>query len=211
MSPPFTPPKLDEDAFNCPNCGTYAHQHWGNVYADGNYQWRLDDWKGALCAKCGASSLWCSGVMVYPSGGTAPLPNPDLPQDIQDDYEEARAILACSPRGAAALLRLAIQKLCKSLGLPGSNINNDIAELVKGGLLPAVQQALDAVRVIGNDAVHPGQIDLRDKPETASALFQLVNLVADQMITAPKQAAAVYASLPEKLRHAVAKRDGRAP
>jgi len=156
-------------------------------------------------------ALWFKGSMVYPSASSAPLPNADLSDDIGKDYEEARAILNHSPRGAAALLRLAIQKLCKELGQKGDNINTDIAALVKSGLLPSVQQSLDVMRVIGNNAVHPGQIDLRDDSETAVALFRLVNLIADQMITGPKEAAAVYGSLPAAARDAIAKRDGTPP
>src|SRR5688572_10249423 len=83
-------------------------------------------------------------------------------------------------------LRLAIKKLCAELGETGKNINDDIASLEKKGLDKRVQQALDIVRVIGNDAVHPGQIDLRDDRDTATKLFGLVNLIAEKMITEPK-------------------------
>ena len=103
--------------------------------------------------------------MVYPIAATAPLPNPDLPADIKADYEEARGIASLSPRGAAALLRLAIQKLCKDLAESGENINADTKSLVNKGLSVQVQQALDVVRVTGSNAVHPGQIDLQDDPE----------------------------------------------
>ena len=88
---------------------------------------------------------------------------------------ESRTILDLSPRGAAALLRLCIQKLCKQLGQPGKNINDDIAALVKAGLDPKIQKALDIVRVIGNECVHPGTMDLRDDREIAAKLFVLVN------------------------------------
>jgi hypothetical protein len=99
--------------------------------------------------------------MLYPDAGGGPPANPDLPEDIRGDYLEAQAIVGRSPRGAAALLRLCIQKLCKHLGEEGEHLWTDIGNLVRKGLPPAVQEALDAVRVIGNEAVHPGQMDLR--------------------------------------------------
>jgi hypothetical protein len=115
--------------------------------------------------------------------------------------------LDASPRGASALLRLAVQKLCKKLGENGENINQDIASLVRKGLDPRVQMALDVVRLIGNDAVHPGQIDLRDDRQTAEMLFGLVNLVCEKMISEPKHVDEVYAKLPESKRKAIEERD----
>jgi hypothetical protein len=113
-------------------------------------------------------------------------PNEDLPEDIRADFDEAWLILDLSRRGAAALLRLCIQKLCKHLGKPGENINNDIASLVRDGLDVRVQQALDIVRVVGNEAVHPGTMDLKDDRETAAKLFGLVNRIAHDTITIPR-------------------------
>jgi len=147
-------------------------------------------------------------MMVYPKNLTAPTPNVDLPEDITKDFEEARAILNDSPRGAAALLRLAIQKLCKELGQTGENINSDVASLVQQGLPVPVQQSLDIVRVVGNNAVHPGQIDLQDDKETVNKLFGLVNLITEIMISQPKHVKALYEStVPESQRKAVEERD----
>ncbi len=137
------------------------------------------------------------------------MPNPDLPEDIRRDFEEARNIVNRSPRGAAALLRLCIQKLCAHLGEPGKNINQDIAALVQKGLNPRIQKSLDIVRVVGNDAVHPGEIDLRDDPETAVHLARLVNFIADAMITQPKQIDTLYDSLPPGKKEQIEKRDGK--
>jgi hypothetical protein len=97
--------------------------------------------------------------MYFPDNGDAPFPNQETPQNVRKLYEEAASIHYKSPRGAAALLRLGIQVLCKELGEPGKNINTDIASLIAKGLPVIVQQPLDIVRVTGNDAVHPGQID----------------------------------------------------
>jgi hypothetical protein len=149
------------------------------------------------CYSCKALSVWIHEKVVHPPLRVGVEPNADLPPDILRDYDEARSILDASPRGAAALLRLAIQKLCAHLGEPGKNISDDIASLVKKGLDKRVQQALDIVRVIGNDAVHPGQIDLSDDRNTATKLFGLVNLIAEKMISEPQHVEALRFSCEE--------------
>lgn len=141
---------------------------------------------------------------------SAPLPNADLSDEIQSDYAEAAAIAMRSPRGAAALLRLAIQKLCRDLGGRGDNLNADIGALVAKGLPAPIQQALDAVRVIGNEAVHPGELDLRDDVDTVGRLFRLINAIADQMITRPKEIAELYDMIPPEKREQIEKRNAAA-
>ena len=147
--------------------------------------------------------------MLYPIGGSAEFPNSDLPDDIKNDFEEARNIVGLSPRGAAALLRLCIQKLCICLGEKGKDLNNDIGNLVQQGLPEKVRQALDTVRVIGNNAVHPGQLDISDDFETAHKLFVFVNLITNYLITQPKLIDEVYTEkVPEGAKTAIEKRDG---
>lgn len=148
--------------------------------------------------------------MVVPLTGNVEPANADLPENIKSDYNEAKDIVNISPRGAAALLRLAVQKLCIHLGEKGTNINDDIASLVKKGLPVQMQQALDSVRVIGNNAVHPGTIDLNDKRETALALFGFVNVIAEVLISQPKKIQEFYEKhLPESARASIAVRDNQ--
>ena len=119
----------------------------------------------------------------------------------------ATEILEKSPRAAAALLRLAIQKLCRQLGEKGKDLNEDIGELVKKGLPVKIQKALDIVRVIGNESVHPGQINLDDNNETAHRLFELINLIANTMITQPKEIDNIYNTLPKEKLKSITERD----
>ena len=93
------------------------------------------------------------------------------------------------------------------LGQKGEDLNGDIANLVKQGLSPKIQKSLDIVRVIGNEAVHPGTLDLNDDPSIVTQLFTLVNLIADAMISQPKQIDALYSSLPEPKKKAIKERD----
>lgn len=161
------------------------------------------------CVHCKGISVWVHDRMVGPLGTVGPAPNPDLSAEIRKDFEEARNIAQLSPRGAAALLRLAIQKLCAELGESGKNINSDISNLVKKGLDPRIQKALDIVRVIGNEAVHPGTMNIDDDFETVSKLFSLVNLITERMITHPKSIDELYSQLPEDKIAAIEKRDGK--
>lgn len=175
--------------------GQYVYSDVGNLHV-------------SKCFNCGDISVWVASRVVFPSPAHGPAPNPDLPSPVLGDYDEASRVLPISPRGAAALLRLAIQKLCTALGEKGRSIDDDIASLVKKGLSPVVQKALDSVRVIGNEAVHPGALDLKDDVDTASRLFDLVNIISEQMISNPKHIDELYAKLPEAKRKAIEKRDG---
>lgn len=148
------------------------------------------------CESCEKFTIWVGDRQIYPPMTSAPSINPDTPANIALDYHEAASIMSVSPRGAAALLRLAIQKLCAHLGEDGKNINADISALVKKGLDQRIQQALDALRVIGNEAVHPGTMDLSDDPKTVESLFKLFNIIVDRMISEPKHIDSVYELLP---------------
>ena len=144
--------------------------------------------------------------MVHPDTGSAPFPNQEMPESVKKLYLEAAAVQMKSPRGAGALLRLGVQVLCKELGEKGKNINEDVASLVSKGLPTIVQQSLDVVRVTGNEAVHPGQIDT-DDPAVVAQLFELLNIIVEYMIAMPKRVSGIYAGLPATAKDAIAKRD----
>lgn len=145
--------------------------------------------------------------IVYPNTKLMVFPNEDMPPIVRELFDEAREIVENSPKGAAALLRLCIQHICKELGESGKNIDKDISSLVSKGLNPTVQQALDVVRVVGNESVHPGEIDLNDNKDTAVQLFNLVNLICDQMISHPNKVKKLYAGLPKNKLDGIAARD----
>lgn len=169
----------------------------------------VDNLHLSKCFNCGEISVWKHKSLISPIAKTGVKPNGDLPDDIQRDFNEARSIVDISPRGAAALLRLCIQKLCIHLGENNGAIDKDIAALVSKGLNPVIQKSLDAVRVIGNESVHPGKMNIADDKETAIQLFSLVNFVAEQMISMPKEIENIYKSIPEAKRKAIEKRDSK--
>ena len=158
------------------------------------------------CPDCRKLSLWASGLCVYPRAEDPPA-HPDLPEHIRGDYVEACRVLDLSPRASAALLRLVVEKLCAHLVGPSKRLDDGIAALVKRGLDVRVQRALDVVRVVGNDAVHPGKMDSGDSRAVAEDLFHLVNLIVERLISFPKHIDDLYDALPHGARQAIDRRD----
>jgi len=205
----YIQPKVLSKSFTCPHCGTISKQNWWYRMWDGrhhNNDFKIHPIRVGICDHCNKNTIWVEDKMYYPDSGNAPFPNPEMPASVNKLYMEAGAIHTKSPRGAAALLRLSIQLLAKELGEEGKNINKDIGNLVKKGLPEIVQQSLDIVRVTGNDAVHPGQIDT-DNSETVGQLFDLVNIIVEYMIALPKKVSGIYSNLPEDKKNGIEQRD----
>ena len=206
----YIQPKVYSNSFTCPHCGVLSKQRWNwatwKLETGYDIEYAENKLRVGYCDHCGERTLWIEEKMLFPENGQAPFPNPEMPESVRKLYLEAASISNKSPKGAAALLRLSIQLLCKELGEKGENINNDIKELVKKGLPVIVQQSLDIVRVTGNDAVHPGQIDT-DDINVVNKLFELINVIIEYMIALPKQVSGLYSSLPQDKLDGIQKRD----
>ena len=171
------PPEFGKGEYHCPHCNVFSKQFWAHLKTLTNFSWQSvvdnnskfdeilgEDWAVSKCYHCKEYIVWFQGNMVYPKTMIVQPPNQDLDNNIINDYLEAARIFSDSPRSSAALLRLALQKLCRQLGERGENINEDIKNLVSKGLNPLVQKSLDALRITGNNAVHPGEINLQEEP-----------------------------------------------
>lgn len=114
---------------------------------------------------------------------------------------EAASIRQKSPRGSAALLRLALQKLCKHLGEPGKNINDDIRALAeKKKVSREVIHMADVLRITGNCSAHPGEMSDEDIDEVSDGLFVLINFIIKEAISDPNTRSEIYNKMPERLR-----------
>lgn len=210
-------PELDKQAFICPRCGIYATQEWHELgyeeeYYEGGPSGDEENirvkklevnkdrmlLKVSICSSCNKGCLWQDEKMIYPDLNTAPLPNSDLPESAMVNYKEAASVFSRSPRAAAAMLRLVVQDICVFMGGKGKDMQKDIDYLIKEKELPKnMVKAMDAVRIVGNEAIHPGEMDLQDDAQTVGVLFGLVNRIAEKLITEPRKDEEFYASLPD--------------
>ncbi len=212
MQDKYVPPQFQITAFHCPLCHVYAAQRWAALRLLVGNGYEMSPIHAGHCGHCHERHYWLQignqqGRLFYPDASNAPPFHPDMPEAVRADYLEAAAVLGRSPRSAAALLRLALQKLLKELGMPGKNIDADIKELVRQGLPVMVQQALDVCRVVGNEAVHPGELDLNDSPEMAASLFGMLNFIVADRIEHPKKIADLYMKIPAQKREWIEQRD----
>jgi hypothetical protein len=215
MAKNYVAPDYMKEAFTCPHCGTLSLMHKICVSFKGvsaitmapNLRQGTNWVEIASCQNCKKKTIWIDNIYAYPDI-VAEEANSDMPESVKQLYDEAGLIYNKSPRAACALLRLAIDRLCNELGENDRDINKNIGALVKKGLPQSVQQALDVVRVVGNKAVHPGQIafDVDDRG-TATMLMRLLNIIVDRMITEPNEIDSLYQGLPESARESIEKRD----
>lgn len=210
----YIKPELDKEIFTCSFCVGNNQHTWSLYYRNGNYLYHDNPYlkkenrlKISVCTVCKNFTLWLDGEQIYPLSSGIEEPNIDMPEDIKNLYLEARAVYPISKKSSAALLRLALQLLCKNLGEKGENINNDIANLVKKGLPEVVQKALDTLRITGNQAVHPGELNLDEDTELVESLFWILNFIIEETYSKNKKINELYNKLPKNLLNAIEKRD----
>jgi hypothetical protein len=160
----------------------------------------------SYCFNCNEMCLWVYDQLVWPRREGCPESKLHAPPNVRRESEEASQTLEASPRGAAALLRIAIEKLCKELGVSGESLKDDIVFFVREDVDARVQKVLDAAQIIESNAMRPGQIDLGEDRATAETLSGLVNLICEKMIMEPRHLQEVYTKVREGARTAMEQR-----
>jgi hypothetical protein len=199
------PPEFEKEEFNCIHCGVFARQNWEQVRTAS----RFIGYSLCTCVHCNKTSLWKNDTeTILDPMATIYMPShEEMPDQIKVIYDEALSVVDLSPKASAALLRLAIQNLMPLIGANIGKLDKDIAKLVAEGLPQEIQQALDFCRVIGNNAVHPNELNLDDTPEMAHAMFEMLNFIVEEKISKPKRVKELFSRLPTGALEAIEKRD----
>lgn len=206
-------PKYHKEAFTCVNCNAYSKQEWNDrvVSSDGTiYNTnQKSNFSVCRCQHCGYLSFWYLEKLAWPLNSSVESPLEEMPDDIKDLYNEARSIIELSPKGACAIIRLALQKLCNRLAGQDEKkkIDGAIKKLVENGLPTSLQKAMDSIRIVGDEAVHPGVINIDDNKELAIAMFRMMNIIVEKMILEPKEIDELYQLMPENKIEGIKNRD----
>jgi hypothetical protein len=149
----------------------------------------------SYCFNCNEICLWVVDQLVWPRCATGSDPKLHALPDVRRENEEAGHTLDASPRGAAAFLRLAIERLCNELGNSEESPRPEVAPHFQEDLDARVQKVLDAMRIIESNATPPDPIGVADTPATAETLSGLVNMICEKMIIEPRHLQALYTKM----------------
>lgn len=119
---------------------------------------------------------------ILPEGTSRTYPE-YIPQALRNDYEEACKIVDLSPKASATLARRCLQGMIRDFhGINRRSLVDEINAL-QGVIEPALWDAIDAVRNIGNIGAHMEKdvnviVDI--DPDEAQQLIGLIELLFDE-------------------------------
>jgi hypothetical protein len=99
---------------------------------------------------------------------------------VEEDFEEAAAILNKSPRGAAALMRVCIQKLLPLLKDNGLDRSHYDSALIRKGLEVEIQQAMEVLQVLQSDSVQLTTFESQEDKEMAFRIIDSLKAILER-------------------------------
>jgi hypothetical protein len=135
-----------------------------------------------------------SGWRLVPWGSSRTFPD-YVPEAIRNDYAEACAIVALSPKAAATLARRAVQGIVRGYwGIAKNTLNQELEALkthIGGSISQQTWGSIDAVRSVGNIGAHMEKdinIMVDVDPDEAELLIELVEkLIVDTYVAADER------------------------
>ncbi len=205
----------------CPHCRIAIHpafnQDWlQNGSSVGREDKTSTSWdvQSMVCPSCNKAILFLNKhkshhpvltSLIYPKGNTRTCAPPEVPSDLQEDFNEAVAVLNDSPKASAALSRRCLQGLLRAQNFTQHDLAKAIDALLASNALPkSLAMNVDAVRNIGNFAAHPmkdtnsGEI-LPVEPHEAEWNLEVLEGLFDFYYVQPAKDEARIAALNAKL------------
>lgn len=185
----------------CPHCLKEIHPQSEEKYIRDDLQ---GDWyiKSLICpnSKCnkiiiyliqkGSNGYVIQQSQVYPKGASRPKAPVEVPKHIAEDYNEACLVFNDSLKASAALSRRCLQNLLRDTPeIKSGSLDNEINQAMK--IFPTyIANAIDAVRNIGNFALHPMKSDstgeiVNVEPGEAEWLLDVIEQLFDYSYVQP--------------------------
>ena len=148
----------------------------------------------SVCGGCGIELPWQSEENIHAPASLMAPPDREVPVESKIDYNEARKIYKSSSRGAAVLLRVAIEKLLihLNLGLSSRNLTAMVKELSEknAGGIECPEHIINGLLktcVSERENNSAREINESESSETVGILFKLVNEITEEFIKRKKR------------------------
>lgn len=206
------------ESIGCPHCRRHFLGLW-NVQSIGSEDAGRTKWsiQSVQCLGCGkwiialyeltvGFGLSHSVRYVLPQASSRPPLPPEVPPEFATDYREACDVLPVSQKASAALSRRCLQHLLREKGgVKSGDLVNEIQQVLDSKQLPSfIAGDLDAIRHVGNFAVHPMKstttglvVDV--EPQEAEWLLNVLENLFDFYFVQPTKAQAKRDALNAKL------------
>ena len=86
---------------------------------------------------------------------------------------------------------------CIELGYKKGTLYEKINEFIGEDKGSDLEHSLTSVRVIGNDCVHSGVLDIKDNKAIAIALFNILNYIIEDTLTKKRKIDEIYDIIPD--------------
>ncbi|UED79612.1 DUF4145 domain-containing protein [Lysinibacillus sp. CD3-6] len=144
----------------------------------------------SVCEGCGVELPWQSEQNIHAPVTLIAPPDRNVPVESKLNYNEARKIYKSSSRGAATLLRIAIESLLVhlNLGLSSADLSSMVKELSekkKANLIDCPEHIINGLlRTCLSEKGKYSAREMRGKEnsEDVQILFQLVNEITEEFI-----------------------------
>lgn len=189
------------DTAQCAHCGVVFYldeeQVFSPIFGAEDLEWIST----AVCPSCKRTTIETgnagASLLVYPRAPFRKSIPPEVPPSCAADYREAYLVLGDSQKASAALSRRCLQSFLREvLGVRPANLDREIQQVLESHKLPdQLAKDLDAVRAVGNLAVHPiksintGEI-IDVEPGDAEWLLSILEALFDwEYVQHPRQQA----------------------
>jgi hypothetical protein len=165
---------------DCPDCGaptTFEYRHSGSEFGtviinkDAHFEGRHYSrviyklLRCSVCQRAGVAKVAANAdyaadsvlVSFWPAAKPVAMLPAGVPEGVTKEYREAEICMSVEAwRGAAALLRSALEKTLKSNGYDESDLYKKVEAAGADGVITSSrrQRAQDLVRTLGNDVLH---------------------------------------------------------
>lgn len=171
------------------------------------YGYEVEALRLSRCMECHEITIWLDQKMVWPDQQIDHRAHEMMPPTAREEFDEAAKVFRDSPRAGCALLRTCLEKICADRGHIKGTLFARAGSLVSEMSSLHGRQAVDIVRVFGNESIHPGKMEANDIAENAERMFDAINLIVEEVYDRPARFSQLFEKLSPSQRREIERRD----